>query len=159
MLPGLIEVLTLGGIGAAASAGLYWASKKFYVYVDPKEEDIYEILPHVDCAGCGFPGCRPFASAVIRGEAPVTGCTVGGGKTAQDVATIMGVDLTVSSERKIARLYCEGGCAEAKKRFVYEGIKDCKAAVLVGGGDKACTFGCLGYGDERHDAGTLLRRT
>ena len=33
------------------------------------------------------------------------------------------------------------------ERADYHGIKTCVAAELVSGGAKACTFGCLGYGD------------
>ena len=35
---------------------------------------------------------------------------------------------------------------KAIKRFKYEGVQDCRAAILAGGGDKACRYGCLGYG-------------
>ena len=34
----------------------------------------------------------------------------------------------------------------AERKFIYKGISDCRAALLVSGGDKACTYGCLGLG-------------
>ena len=41
---------------------------------------------------------------------------------------------------------CQGGWSRAKKKFHYEGVQDCRAVILAGGGDKACRYGCLGYG-------------
>ena len=34
-----------------------------------------------------------------------------------------------------------------KKKFEYDGVKDCKAAAAIQGGDKSCDKGCLGYGN------------
>jgi len=46
----------------------------------------------------------------------------------------------------VATVFCRGDECKASRRFVYDGIKDCAAAVLVSGGDKTCGYGCLGYG-------------
>ena len=36
---------------------------------------------------------------------------------------------------------------KSKKKYNYYGIQDCRKAVIApGGGDKACSYGCLGYG-------------
>lgn len=45
-----------------------------------------------------------------------------------------------------ARIMCKGGWNKSVKRFTYEGVQDCRAVILAGGGDKACRYGCLGYG-------------
>jgi electron transport complex protein RnfB len=34
------------------------------------------MLPHANCGACGFPGCRPFAEAVVSGAAKPGKCTV-----------------------------------------------------------------------------------
>jgi ferredoxin len=40
-----------------------------------------------------------------------------------------------------------GSWSKSVKKFRYEGVQDCRAAILAGGGgDKACRYGCLGYG-------------
>ncbi|MFA4830093.1 MAG: 4Fe-4S binding protein, partial [Thermodesulfovibrionales bacterium] len=49
-------------------------------------------------------------------------------------------------EPQFARIMCQGGWSKATKRFKYEGVQDCRAAILAGGGDKSCRYGCLGYG-------------
>ena len=40
---------------------------------------------------------------------------------------------------------CQGSWSKSEKRFTYEGVQDCRAVILTGG-DKACRYGCLGYG-------------
>lgn len=34
----------------------------------PTIEEIDEILPQTQCGQCGFPGCRPYAEAIVQGE-------------------------------------------------------------------------------------------
>ena len=46
-------------------------------------------LPQLQCAQCGFPGCRPYAEAVARGESPVDLCPPGGAETAARLAETM----------------------------------------------------------------------
>lgn len=48
--------------------------------------------------------------------------------------------------KKIAFVRCSGG-TKAKDKYIYEGIKSCQAANFYAGGQKACFYGCLGYGD------------
>ncbi len=70
----LVELLTLGALGSLAGAGLGIAAKKFHVEVDPRIKQIDDVLPHAQCGACGYPGCVPFATAVVEGEAPANGC-------------------------------------------------------------------------------------
>ncbi|MFH1834781.1 MAG: 4Fe-4S dicluster domain-containing protein [Methanobacteriota archaeon] len=41
---------------------------------------------------------------------------------------------------------CSGG-VRCKGRFDYSGVPSCAQASLLGGGQKACAWGCLGFGD------------
>jgi Na+-translocating ferredoxin:NAD+ oxidoreductase RNF subunit RnfB len=144
----ITEILTLAGLGALSGLGLGFAAKRFHVEVDPRIEAINDILPHAQCGACGEPGCMPFATAVVEGRAKVDGCTVGGAPTSELVAQIMNVQVDVQIEEKvIATILCKGGEKEARKKFLYEGVKDCASAKIVSGGDKACQFACIGYGD------------
>ncbi|NLM38062.1 MAG: 4Fe-4S binding protein, partial [Firmicutes bacterium] len=61
------------------------------------------------------------------------------------IAAVMGVE-SAAPERLIARVRCGGGREEAPQRFIYFGVEDCAAAQNLGGGPKACTYGCLGLG-------------
>jgi electron transport complex protein RnfB len=142
------ELLTMSGLGVISSVGLGFAAKKFHVDRDPRIEKIDDVLPHAQCGACGYPGCKPFATAVVAGEAPLTGCTVGGAATSKLVAGVMGVELdnAGAEERLVAKIICKGGCEETTKKFTYDGVYDCTAATLVAGGDKSCSFACIGLG-------------
>lgn len=135
----------LAGLGLLFGAGLAFASKKFAVDVDPRVEELLAILPSADCGACGYPGCAAYADAILQG-APTNACPVGGTALAKQIASLMGVEV-VKVEREVATVYCRGGHAESGKRFQYAGVQTCQAAQAVGGGDKMCTYGCLGYGD------------
>ncbi|MDZ7316580.1 MAG: Fe-S cluster domain-containing protein [candidate division KSB1 bacterium] len=141
----LTSLLALGGLGLLFGAGLAFASQKFAVFVDPKVEEILAALPGANCGACGKPGCAAYAEAVSKGEIPPNRCSPGGAEVAKRLAAIMGVEASVA-EPKVAVVQCQGGKAEAVEKFVYQGPQDCTAATLVGGGHKACSYGCLGLG-------------
>jgi len=132
-------------LGFMFSVGLVLAYKKLKVEENPKIAAVNESLPQANCGACGFSGCRAFAEAVVSGKAEVSGCPVGGADTANQVASILGVD-AVEVIKKVARLHCRGTLDAAQSRGIYQGIPTCHAAHLVGG-NKQCSFGCMGYGD------------
>ena len=138
-------VLTLSGIGLLASLGLGLAAKRFAVQQSPLIEQVEQALPGINCGACGLAGCSTYAKAVVEGRAPANACIAGGQTTARRVAEIMGVE-TSPAESYVAVLLCKGGKGEAKSRFEYQGVTDCKAAMIIAGGDKSCTYGCLGFG-------------
>ena len=140
-----IAIFCLSGLGLLASLGLGLAARRFAVQVDPRIEEVERILPGANDGGCGYPSCSQFARAVVEGEAPVTGCVAGGETVARDLAEVMGVEAVIG-ERRVAVVLCKGGRGESKTKFTYRGVGDCKAAVIVSGGDKACPHGCLGLG-------------
>ena len=141
----LWPVVSLGGMGLLFAGGLGYASRVFAIESDPRVPQVRDVLPGANCGGCGYPGCDAFAAAVVEGEAPVDGCPVGGATCAANVGSILGVDAAIS-ERMIARVICNGTCNNAKEKYKYEGIQDCRAAAAVSGGSKQCSYGCLGLG-------------
>ena len=143
IIPALIS---LAGLGALFGGGLAFASKRFYVEVDPRIVVITDMLPGANCGACGKPGCSGFAAAVVAGSADASGCTPGGAEVAARVAEIMGVEASVG-ETMVAVVRCGGGKKEAKDKFTYYGIQSCAAAKLIDNGQKACEYGCLGFGD------------
>jgi electron transport complex protein RnfB len=141
----LVPILTMTTLGFLFSTGLVLAYKKLRVDVDPKIEKVSEVLPQANCGACGFSGCRAFAEAVVKGEAEANGCPVGGLEVAQEVAAILGVKAGEVIQ-KVARVHCRGTHQAAKDRGLYLGISTCYAAHLLGG-NKQCSYGCMGYGD------------
>jgi Na+-translocating ferredoxin:NAD+ oxidoreductase RNF subunit RnfB len=141
----LVAIISIGGLGFGFGAMLAYAARRFAVVIDPRVEKIAEILPNANCGGCGFAGCMGYAEAVVAGRAEVNACAPGGGEAAKKIAAILGVTAQ-EAEPKVAAVRCQGGTGKAQEKYHYQGIRDCKAASLLGGGSKQCAAGCLGYG-------------
>jgi len=145
-LSGVITPVTiLGGLGILFGIGLGIASRKFAVHVDPRVEQVEEALPGAGCGACGYAGCKRYAEAVVAGDADVTQCVPGGQGVADTIAAILGVE-SAQVEPTVAKILCHGRRAVAVENFLYSGIEDCRAAILLHGGSKGCEYGCLALG-------------
>lgn len=142
----LIAAGVVAGIGLIIGLLLGFAADQFAVEVDEREAAVREALPGNNCGGCGYAGCDGLAKAIAEGKAPADACPVGGAPVAANVAKIMGVEVQ-SGPRTAAFVHCAGTCSFVGKKYDYYGVQDCQSAgVVPGAGDKACSFGCLGYG-------------
>lgn len=139
-------VAALGGLTLLLALMLIIANRRLYVFEDPRIDQVEDMLPHANCGACGYPGCRPFAEALVKGSALPGKCTVSTDEGRQSIAQFLGVDLG-AEERLVARLACAGGTNVAINRAQYVGIPSCQAASLISGGGKGCFWGCLGHGD------------
>ncbi len=142
----LTAALFMGGLGLTLASVLAIASRRLYVYEDPRIDQVEEMLPNANCGACGIPGCRPFAEALIDGSTSPGNCTVNSVEINQEIADYLGVDLG-GDEKQVARLACAGGSHVARTRARYAGLKSCRASALVAGGEKSCTWGCMGLAD------------
>ncbi|MFP4036504.1 MAG: FAD-dependent oxidoreductase [Desulfobacteraceae bacterium] len=142
MLAGTLSILSLGAI---CGIFLAVASKVFYVYVDPRIEEVENCLAGANCGGCGYTGCWAAAAAVVAGKAPPSVCVVGGPETAKKVAEVLGVEVG-AAEFPVSENLCKGGY-RAEDKYHYTGFKSCRAQTLLYGGNKVCEIGCLGLGD------------
>jgi len=142
----IIPILALGFLTLALAGLIAVANKKLYVYEDPRIEQVEDMLPHANCGACGFPGCRPFAEALDSGTVLPGKCSVSSDEGRSAIASFLGVSLG-SEEKRVARLACNGGMNVAINQAYYKGVSSCQAATLISGGGKACSWGCLGYGD------------
>lgn len=141
----LYPVLSIGGMGLVFGVVLGYANKKFHVPVDPKVPLVREALPSANCGACGFAGCDAYAAAVVDGGTPLNLCSVGGASVAQNIGEIMGLTVETANP-KVAFVKCKGTCGVAKEKYVYDGVMDCRQAVIAPGeGPKACSDGCLGF--------------
>ena len=95
----IIAAVIVGGVGLFIGFFLGVSGEKFKVEVDEREEAIVGVLPGNNCGGCGYAGCSGLAAAIVKGDAPVNGCPVGGAPVAAKVGEIMGV-----ADRKSTRL-------------------------------------------------------
>lgn len=141
----IYAVICLGLLGIIASYGLGIASKIFAVEVDPKIEEVNEILPQANCGGCGYAGCSNFAEAVVKGEAEPGGCVAADESTIVKVGQLIGKSVELGV-RKVAFVKCKGANSIVNNKFDYNGFNDCRGAQIIGGGFKGCSYGCLGLG-------------
>ncbi|MCQ2432319.1 MAG: RnfABCDGE type electron transport complex subunit B [Clostridia bacterium] len=141
----LYALLWFAGLSLILGLMLAAASVIFSVKVDPRIPQVLECLPGANCGGCGFTGCSACAEAIVKGEAKISACPVGGQKSADKIAAVMGEDAgTVTRMR--AQVMCSGASDTAKAKYNYEGPRDCAAAMRLGGGPKTCPNGCIGFG-------------
>lgn len=71
---------------------------KFKVDGDPIIEKIDSILPQTQCGQCGYPGCKPYATAIANGEADINQCPPGGDDGIHKLADLLGVDFKPLNE-------------------------------------------------------------
>ncbi len=143
----LIPLLILSGLGLLFGVILSIAYKQFKVFEDPRIEKVEELLPSANCGACGEPGCRAFAEKVVNQGTNPAKCTVSSSEGLQKIANYLGVDVS-REEKRVARLLCAGGTLEAPNLANYVGgINSCRGEVVVDGGIKNCSWGCIGLGD------------
>ena len=68
---------------------LGYAAIRFKVEGDPMVDRIDALLPQTQCGQCGFPGCRPYATAIIDGKADINQCAPGGEATILALADLL----------------------------------------------------------------------
>ena len=138
----------MAGLGFFFALVLAFVSRKLKVKGNPLVEKIEEILPGVNCGACGFTSCRQYAEALAKGQAPIDGCKAGGNAVLCALAGILGKEVK-EGLKKLAIVHCGADASSRKKKAIYNGIKTCKAAGNMMGGEIVCRYGCLGYGDCR----------
>lgn len=148
----IVEMVIITAVGAIGTLTFVLASllvianRKLHVEEDPRIDTVEEMLPLANCGACGYPGCRPFAEALVAGETQPGKCTVNTDEGRTLIAGFLGVSVG-AEEKKVARLACAGGTNVARNHAFYRGLSSCQAASQVAGGGKGCFWGCLGHGD------------
>ncbi len=84
----IIVIIILGGFGWL----LAWAAVYFKVEGDPLVDNINALLPQTQCGQCNYPGCRPYAEAIAKQEAPINQCPPGGQAGVKALADLLGVE-------------------------------------------------------------------
>ena len=142
----ITAAVVVGIVGIFVGLFLGVAGIRFKVETDEREEAVLAALPGNNCGGCGYAGCSGLAAAIVKGEAPVNACPVGGEAVGEHVAAIMGVSAE-KTQRKTAFVHCMGDCEKTGRDYEYSGVEDCRMLSFVpNGGPKSCNSGCLGFG-------------
>ena len=91
--------MTLALLGVVFGGGILllagWAASKRPV--NRLADRINELLPQIQCAKCGYPGCLPYAEAVVTGER-IDLCPPGGRETAAALAELLGRPIVEPTE-------------------------------------------------------------
>ncbi len=140
----LVAIVSTGAIGGVLGVVIGVVAKAFAVETDERIERVGELLPGANCGGCGFAGCADFAKAVVGARALPGQCPVCSPDDVRNISQYLGIEAE-QKEKRVAVVRCSGDCANTV-RTLYNGIRDCRSAVVVAGGAKGCDHGCLGFG-------------
>ena len=139
-------VIIVGVIGLVCSVLLVVASHFLSVPADTRVEDIRAFLPGANCGACGYAGCDDYAKAVAGGSAKPNLCIPGGASAADQISEYLGVAAESTMPQK-AVVRCSGTCEKCGDAEEYHGPATCAACAALYRGKKACSYGCMGYGD------------
>ncbi len=90
----LTAVTILTGIAVIISIALLVTRSRWPQNPDSPVERIDALLPQLQCAQCGYPGCRPYAEAIVEGDAGIDRCAPGGDATVTALARLLGKPVT-----------------------------------------------------------------
>jgi electron transport complex protein RnfB len=88
----LIAILSIAVLAGVFGLLLGYSAIRFRVEGDPVADQVESLLPQTQCGQCGYPGCRPYAEAVARGEEEINRCVPGGESTVRSLADLLGRD-------------------------------------------------------------------
>jgi len=83
-----VSIIT--GIALLAGLLLSLASKRMPPDHDSLVDEVNRLLPQTQCAQCGYPGCKPYARAVIEENVATNLCPPGGQETADKLSSLLG---------------------------------------------------------------------
>ena len=92
MLDLMIAVSTLVVFAFVCGGLLGYASVKFRVDGNPIVDQINQVLPQTQCGQCGYPGCKPYAEAIVEGV-PINRCPPGGEAGIKALAELLDVEV------------------------------------------------------------------
>ncbi len=93
-----LAILSLVGLASLFGLLLGYSAVKFRIDGDPLVEKIENILPQTQCGQCGYPGCRPYAEAIAKGEM-INKCPPGGEQNIRELADLLGREIIALDEK------------------------------------------------------------
>ncbi len=93
-----IAIVTIAAIALVAGIALSYAQRRLPANEGDLVEQVNELLPQTQCAQCGYPGCRPFAAAMVDGSAAINLCPPGGDDTIRRLARLLGKEVIPLAE-------------------------------------------------------------
>ena len=90
MLELIIVTLALYLLALSAAMLLSKADEADKRAADEAVTEIDALLPQTQCGDCGYPGCRPYARAIVEQDVPLNLCPPGGIVTVRKLEKILG---------------------------------------------------------------------
>lgn len=84
-------LIALVGLSLLFGAILGFVAVQYKIEGNPIVDQIDNILPQTQCGQCGYPGCRPYATAIVDGDA-INKCPPGGQSTINALADLLDMD-------------------------------------------------------------------
>ena len=102
----MLSIAIITAVALILGALLGAAAARLKEQPDTLFDRVYALLPHTQCAQCGFVGCRPYAQAVVERSASITLCPPGGANLVKNLAALLGEEVpkTASSATPAARV-------------------------------------------------------
>ncbi len=134
-------------MGTAAALILFLVARKFHVEEDPRIEQVENELPSANCGGCGYPGCRAFAEALVKSDdISDLNCPVSDSESMAKIASILGKEMA-ERDPVVAVVRCNGTPGHRTRTSIYNGAESCTIASSLYTGERGCPHGCLGMGE------------
>jgi electron transport complex protein RnfB len=108
-------MIILSVLFASLAAILTYSRQYFALNSDTVVDKIEALLPQIQCAQCGFPGCKPYAQAIAEGRAEINLCPPGGEETIIQLAHLLNTEIKSLAPQLVTM--------EAQKAFIIE--EDC----------------------------------
>ncbi len=86
-------IITLAIIASIFGLILAYSAIRFKVEGDPVVDQIDALLPQTQCGQCTYPGCRPYAEAMAKGEADINQCPPGGEATIIALSDLLDIEI------------------------------------------------------------------
>lgn len=97
----IAAILTIALIALIAGVALSYANRSLPSETSGLVEQVNELLPQTQCAQCGYPGCRPYATAIVDEHAAINLCPPGGESTIRHLADLLGRDIIPIAEATV----------------------------------------------------------
>jgi electron transport complex protein RnfB len=88
----LIALFVMAGLAVVLGTVLGYSAIRFKVEGNPLVDKVDAILPQTQCGQCGYPGCKPYATAIANKEADINRCPPGGEEGIRKLAELLGVE-------------------------------------------------------------------
>jgi electron transport complex protein RnfB len=88
----MLAFLVLCAVFAFFGLILGFSSIRFKAEGDPLVNQIDALLPQTQCGQCNYPGCRPYAEAIAKGDADINQCPPGGEAGVKALADLLGLE-------------------------------------------------------------------